>query len=87
MTDNAVQNQVRAILREQRSVPVDVDTLATGADLYAAGLTSLASVDLMLALEQRFDLNFPDEALSRKTFSSIDSISAVIQRLLSTPST
>jgi acyl carrier protein len=35
----------------------------------------------MLALEEAFDLEFPDDLLSRGTFESIDSISAAIVRL------
>jgi acyl carrier protein len=52
----------------------DLDGLADSADLYAAGLTSHATVNLMLALEEAFDIEFPDRLLKRKTFSSVDAI-------------
>lgn len=52
----------------------DIDTLADDADLYAAGLTSHATVNLMLALEEAFDVEFPDSLLRRRTFSSVDAI-------------
>ena len=78
-----IQDRVRQILREQGTVPVDVDSLTSETDLYAAGLTSLSSVDLMLAIEQNFDFVFPDEALNRRTFASIGSIAAVVERLKS----
>ena len=77
----SIEDRVRQLLREQGSVPGDVDRLTPETDLYAAGLTSLASVDLMLALEQTFDLQLPDDALNRKTFESIGSISTLIERL------
>jgi acyl carrier protein len=83
--DNAILDQLRAILGEQGTLPGDVRDLAPDTDLYAAGLTSLASVDLMLAIEQNFGVSFPDEALSRRTFSSIGSIAAVIERLTPQP--
>ena len=40
-------------------------TWPTRADLYAAGMTSHASVNVMLALEDAFDIEFPDELLTK----------------------
>jgi acyl carrier protein len=76
---NSIQDRVRQLLREQGTV--DADSIAPDTDLYAAGLNSLSSVDLMLAVEQAFDCVFPDEALNRRTFSSIKSIASVVERL------
>jgi len=83
MTLISIQERLRQLLREQGTVPVDGDSLTPETDLYAAGLTSLSSVDLMLAIERNFDLVFPDEALNRRTFASIGSIAAVVERLQS----
>jgi acyl carrier protein len=77
----SIQERVRQLLREQGTIFADVDSLQLDTDLYAAGLTSLSSVDLMLAIEQAFDFVFPDETLSRRTFSSIASIATVVARL------
>jgi acyl carrier protein len=76
---NPIQDRVRQLLKEQGTVQTGGLTDAT--DLYAAGLTSLATVDLMMAIEQAFDLVLPDEALHRRTFASIGSIAAVIESL------
>jgi acyl carrier protein len=76
-----VQTRLRQILHQQGALSVDVARLTSETDLYAAGLTSLASVDLMLAIEQSFGVSFPDETLNRGTFSSIGSIAATIERL------
>ncbi len=38
-------------------------------------MTSHASVKLMLALEDQFDIEFPDEMLQREFFSSVGTIS------------
>ena len=35
----------------------------------------------MLALEEGFDIEFPDAMLSRKTFASIDALAAAVERL------
>ena len=77
----SIQDRVRQVLREQVTIISDVDCLAPEADLYAAGLNSMSSVDLMLAIEQTFDFLFPDDALNRRTFSSIASIAAAVERL------
>ena len=77
----SIQKRVRQLLLEQGTIMVDVDSLSPEADLYEAGLNSLSSVDLMLAIEQAFDFVFPDEALNRRTFSSMGSIAAVVERL------
>nr|WP_186394894.1 acyl carrier protein [Stappia sp. TSB10GB4] len=72
---------VREIIASHGKLPVDVATLADDADLYAAGLSSFASVQLMLALEERFDIEFPETMLNRKTFASIGAISSAVAEL------
>lgn len=73
-----IQNRVRTLLKDTGWLQADIATLADNADLYAAGLTSHATVNLMLALEEAFDIEFPDTLLKRKTFSSIDAISEAL---------
>ena len=58
-----------------------VDQLSDDSDLYEAGLTSLSTVNLMLALEEHFDVEFLDRMLGRKTFASIGSLSNAIAEL------
>jgi acyl carrier protein len=72
---------IRAIVREHGRLSVDVDTLADEADLYQAGMTSHASVNLMLALEEKFDVEFPERMLRRRAFENIASIRAAIEEL------
>ncbi len=50
-------------------------------DLYTAGLSSLATVAVMLALEDRFNVEFPDGMMGRKTFKSVESIADAIKQL------
>ena len=59
----------------------DINTLADDADLYAAGLTSHATVNLMLALEEAFDVEFPDRLLRRRTFSSVNAIAEALAEI------
>jgi acyl carrier protein len=73
--------RVRQIIREHGHLAVDVDTLGDDADLYEAGMTSHASVNLMLALEGAFDIEFPDAMLRRNVFESVSSISEALRSL------
>ncbi|HVC85723.1 MAG TPA: acyl carrier protein [Solirubrobacteraceae bacterium] len=73
--------EIRRVIREHARLPVDVDTLDDDADLFAAGMTSHASVNLMLALEDAFDLEFPDRMLTRGVFESVGAIGAAIAEL------
>lgn len=70
----ALETQVRSILAKHARLSVDVLQLDAQADLYQAGMTSHASVNVMLALEGELDLEFPDELLKRSVFSSIRTI-------------
>ncbi|MGD0981465.1 MAG: acyl carrier protein [Solirubrobacteraceae bacterium] len=72
---------IREVLREHARLPVDVDTLSDDADLFTAGMTSHASVNLMLALEDAFDVEFPDRMLTRSVFESIGAITAAIDEI------
>ncbi|ARQ13333.1 acyl carrier protein (plasmid) [Rhizobium etli] len=63
--------------------PVTRDQIADDADLYAAGLSSFAWVQLMLGLEEAFDIEFTDILLTRKSFASIVAIENTVCTLLS----
>jgi len=59
----------------------DIDLLDAHTDLYQSGMTSHASVNVMLALEGAFNVEFPDHLLKRAVFSSIESISRALSEL------
>ena len=73
---------IRELLTRVGGLPVAVETLEDGADLYAAGLSSFASVQLMLAIEEKFDIEFPDNLLNRKSFASISAIESTVSQIL-----
>jgi acyl carrier protein len=72
---------IREIIEAHGRLPVEVSSLPDDANLYQAGMTSHASVNLMLALEDRFDVEFPDEMLTRTAFESVDAIRASLTSL------
>lgn len=76
-----VSDRIRQVVRDHGHLPVDVATLADDADLFQAGMTSHASVNLMLGLEAAFDVEFPDAMLKRSVFQSVASIAAALAQL------
>jgi acyl carrier protein len=61
---------------------VALDQIADETDLYSAGLSSFASVQLMLGIEDAFDIEFPDNLLNRKSFASIAAIEKTVGMIL-----
>ncbi|MBA3538141.1 MAG: acyl carrier protein [Deltaproteobacteria bacterium] len=76
MSDNATK--IRNILKEHGRLTKDAVTLPDDSDLYQAGMSSHASVNVMLALEGEFDVEFPDHMLKRSVFESITAIRTAI---------
>jgi acyl carrier protein len=76
-----VTERIREILNDHARLPVHISEISNSDDLYDAGMTSHASVEVMLALEEGFDLEFPDSMLKRSVFGSINSIHAAIAQL------
>ena len=79
---DVITDSIRAILREHGRLAVDPSALAEDSNLYDAGLTSHASVTLMLALEERFDIEFPERMLRRGAFASIAAIRSGVGELI-----
>jgi acyl carrier protein len=85
MSSNGLNADIRRVLSEHARLPVNVDSLGDDQDLFAAGMSSHASVNVMLALEDTFDVEFPDNMLKRSVFESISGISSAIAALQGQP--
>jgi acyl carrier protein len=73
---------LRRILARTGCLDVPVDTLGDHDDLYDAGLSSMGAVQLMLEVEDTFDIRIPEQLLSRGLFQSIGSLANALGRLL-----
>ena len=73
-----MKTTIRDVLAKTGRLPVDIATLADEADLHEAGLTSFASVNLMMALEEAFDIEFPAKMMNRRHFASVNAIEEAI---------
>ncbi|HRI52373.1 MAG TPA: acyl carrier protein [Pseudomonadota bacterium] len=73
---------IRAIVHQHGRLATSLDTLDDQSDLYRAGMTSQASVNVMLALEAAFEIEFPDHLLKRSVFASIAAMRAAVEGLV-----
>ncbi|MDD4866668.1 MAG: acyl carrier protein [Mycobacterium sp.] len=80
-----MQERIRDILAEHGHMAVDPHEVGDHADLYELGMTSTASVNVMLALEDVFGVEFPDEALRKSTFACVRNIEQVVEGLVKSP--
>lgn len=78
-----MDDEIRQILASHGRIPVDIATLSDVDDLFEAGMTSHANVNVMLALEDTFDIEFPEAMLRRGTFASITAIREAVSELTS----
>jgi acyl carrier protein len=79
MTD--IIEKIRTVLKEHGKLVVSVEELGEEADLYQSGMTSHASVNVMLGLEEQFNVEFPDRMLRRGVFESIAAIRTAVTEL------
>ncbi len=77
-----MKDEIRNILRDHARLAAAIDSIGDDTDLYQAGMTSHASVNVMLALEGLLDIEFPDRMLRRSVFESISAIDRAVEELL-----
>lgn len=73
----SITARVREVVEKAAGIS-DAAALSDTDDLWDAGMDSLASVNLMVQLEDAFSVQFPDELLTREVFSSIASIAGAL---------
>lgn len=72
---------IRRAIDDKGHLPVAASDLAADADLYRAGLTPFAAIQVMLALEKKLGVEFPKAMLNRRSMSSIDAILSRLHEL------
>ncbi|HZZ03655.1 acyl carrier protein [Paraburkholderia sp.] len=77
-----MKTYVRSILQEAACLDVSVDSLADRDDLYEAGLSSLGSVRVMMAIEEKFAIEIPAALITHDLFQSIESLARTIAHLV-----
>jgi acyl carrier protein len=77
LADDLIPEMVRGFAP---GVPAE-NARARDANLQDAGLTSIATVKLMLAIEAAYDIAIPDDELTPENFRTIAAIEALVARL------
>ena len=77
-----IAQDIRESLGANEAFAGKADQLSEDDSLFDLGLDSFGSVQLMLGLEERFSIEFPDELLNRKSFSSIRAIREAVSTLI-----
>jgi acyl carrier protein len=74
-------SKLLGLVRQFAAALPETDSAARDAALPDAGLTSLAAVKLMLAIEAEYNLSIPDVELTPGNFATVRAIEAMISRL------
>jgi acyl carrier protein len=69
---------IRRAIDTKGNLRVPARDLAPGTDLYAAGLTPLAAIDVMIEIERELRIVFPDRMLNRQSMASIEDIASCL---------
>lgn len=79
--DEIRASEIRNVVNEHGNLSVDATTLGDEDNLYDAGMNSHSTVRVMLAIEERLGVRFPDELLTRETFVSLASLERAVTYL------
>lgn len=72
---------IRETLKGVPNLSETIDSVGEDENLFDKGLDSFGSVQLMLALEERYNIEFPDNLLNRRSFSTIRIIVETVSKL------
>ena len=81
----AIDKTIRQVLADHGRLPFDFTTFGDDTDLYKAGMSSHATVNIMVALEEELDVEFPEDMLRKSTFQSVAAIRAALVELTAHP--
>jgi len=78
---SSISTTIRSVIATHGQLMSDISGLKDSDDLYENGMTSHATVNVMLALEDTFDVEFPDAVLRRTSFQSIGTIQQLLESI------
>ena len=76
-------DEIRDLVLAQARLPLSAASVSDVTNLDEAGLTSLARINMIIAIEERYEITFDDELLTRENFKNIQSISRLVKNLVS----
>lgn len=80
----STENRIKKILLENVLKDLEPDELQTDYPLieYGVGLDSVATLELLVALEQEFKIQIDESRITPQTFESISAISSHIESIV-----
>lgn len=75
-SSGSLVDELTALIRTE--IFPHAETLLPAADLYALGLDSMSMMQLLLLVEERYQVKLPDRHLTRDTFASPAALAAVL---------
>lgn len=78
-TRQETRDRIRNIVKDHAGLNLPLADIEDSTDLYYAGMSSQASVVLMIAVEGQFGLEFPDAMLNRDVFATVETIANAIE--------
>jgi acyl carrier protein len=76
-----LEDRIIQIIMKSDVLPSDASLADAESNLWDSGMDSLASVRLLVLLEDAFTVEFPDELLTRDTFSTVRRLASIIGEL------
>lgn len=77
-----IAGEVRRLVAEHGRLSVPMEQVGDDDDLFNAGMTSHATVGVMFALEDSFDVEFPEDMLNLNTFQTVNALTEALSSLL-----
>lgn len=71
-------DEIRVILARHGKLACSIARLSDDDCLFDNGLDSFGAVQVMMDLEEHFDVEFPEHLLSREVFSTVRNIQAFV---------
>lgn len=78
----AVRERLLSLVAQLLGKPGEAQSIPPDARLSELGMSSIKMVNLMLAVEGEFDLSIPQNDITPENFRSVQSIEALMARLL-----
>jgi acyl carrier protein len=81
-TAPSVQQRLALIVRAHLRAVGPESPISADTPMRDLGLDSLAAVDLLFAVEQAFEISFPDSLLTENTFATLGTLQSAVERVL-----
>lgn len=77
-----LEKNIAEIVVSHGKLPHAAADLRPDADLFDLGMSSYNAVQIMMALEERYDIRFPDELLRKEHFATLGRLASAVRSLL-----